>query len=187
MNIINQKCEGRKWNLKSRVKAKFNTNPGYLIEKEIKDFAATSELNLMPETDHASIFDQPLVRFADGYDPLFTQYKSIIASTHLTPIEALAKTNNKNPEDLKAPISVISWILPITEKTRQSVREETQFPTRLWAYTRWYGEKFNDALRRYLVGFLAGKEYLATAPAIEPYFKGSATKKEPYLTGRKDT
>jgi epoxyqueuosine reductase len=162
---------------KEQIKAEFNTNPGYLVEKEIKDFTANSELNLMPETDQASIFDQPLVGFADGNDPLFTQYKSIIASTHLTPVEALAKTHNKNPEDLKGPISVISWILPITEKTRQSVRKETQSPSRLWAYTRWHGEKFNDALRRHLVGFLSGLGYLAAAPAVEPYFKASANEK----------
>ena len=96
---------------------------------------------------------------------------------HLIPLEALAKTHNKNPEDLKGPISVISWILPTSENTRQSARNEIQHPSRLWAYTRWYGEKFNDALRRYLIEFLTGKGCLAAAPAIEPYFKVSSDEK----------
>jgi epoxyqueuosine reductase len=165
---------------KEQNKKEFNANPAYFIEKEIRDFTSSSELNLMPETTNVVIFDLPLVRFAGGNDPLFTQYKSIIAPTHLTPVEALAKTNNKNPEDFKGPISVISWILPITENTRRSARQETQFPTRLWAYTRWYGENFNDALRRHMVEFLSGKGYLACAPAIEPYFKGSANEKGPF-------
>ncbi len=42
------------------------------VEQEIRSFAATSPLNRLPFDRDYIIFDQPLVRFADGADPLFT-------------------------------------------------------------------------------------------------------------------
>ncbi|MBA7482225.1 hypothetical protein ES707_17707 [subsurface metagenome] len=111
------------------------------------------------------------MKFADGDDPIFTEYKSIIALTHLTPREALAKAYNKGPEDMPARLSVISWILPVMEETRKSNRAGTRVLSRLWSHTRWYGEKFNNELRAYVVEILTGMGYLATAPMLQPYFE----------------
>jgi len=141
------------------------------IEQEIKTFARTSPQNRLPMMDNYIIFDEPLVRFADSDDSIFTEYKKIIDPTHLTPREALAKAYNKSPEDMPAHLSVISWILPITNKTRNSNHKETLVPSRLWSHTRWYGEKFNDAMRRHVVKLLTGMGYLAVAPMLQPYFK----------------
>ncbi len=151
-----------------------------LIEKEIKTFVRTSPANRMPSAPDYFIFEEPLVRFADGNDPLFAEYKSIIAPTHFTPGEALAKAYGKNPEDMPPQLSVISWILPISEETRKSNRQETRIPSRLWSHTREYGEKFNDALRSHMVEFLTGMGYLATAPATQPYFKTDINEKGRY-------
>ncbi len=148
-----------------------------LIENEIISYTLNSDLNLMPPEKNSPIFDKPLVRFADGDDPLFTQYKSIIGPSHLTPREALAKTYNMDLQDLEGPVSVISWILPIVEETRRSERRETLIPSRQWSYTRWYGEKFNDALRKHITGFLSVRGYLPVAPAIQPYFKRESGEK----------
>jgi epoxyqueuosine reductase QueG len=111
------------------------------------------------------------VRFADGDDAIFEDYKSIIAPTHLTPREALAAAYDKKPEELPERISVISWVLPIAEEARESNYSETRGPGRLWALTRWYGEKCNDALRTYIAELLAAAGYRATAPMLQPYFK----------------
>jgi len=147
-----------------------------LIEEEIRQFTSHSDLNWLPPEKNAAIFDQPLVGFADGDDPLFTQYKSLIGPVHLTPREALARAYYMT-EDQVGPVTVISWILPITEETRLSERRETLVPSRPWSYTRWYGEIFNDALRHYLSGFLAGQGHLAAAPAIQAYFKRMSNEK----------
>ena len=72
---------------------------------------------------------------------------------------------------MPARLSVISWILPAMEETRKSNRAETRVPSRLWSHTRWYGEKFNDAMRRHVVKLLTGMGYLAAAPMLQPYFK----------------
>ncbi len=141
------------------------------IEQEIKTFVRTSPQNRLPMMDDYIMWDEPLVQFADSDDPLFTEYKKIIDPTHLTPREALAKAYDKNPQDMPAHLSVISWILPTTEKTRKSNRGETLAPSRLWSHTRWYGEKFNDALREHVVEVLTEMSYLAAAPMSQPYFK----------------
>ena len=142
-----------------------------LIESEIKSFVRNSLTNRMPDDESQRIFDDPLVKFADGNDPLFAEFKTIIGPDHLTPIEALTKTYNKQPEDDGKLVSVISWVLPITRKTRESNHEQTTVPSRLWVYTRWYGEKFNDALRKYIAEMFTIRGYMTTAPEIQPYFK----------------
>ena len=141
------------------------------LQEEIRAFVRHSPLNLLPDSNGDSIFDQPLVQFADGDDSIFTEYKSIIDPTHLTPREALAMTCGKSPEDLPERLSVISWILPITEKTRESNRSQEDIPSRPWSYTRWYGEKFNEALRAHVVESIKKRGYLATAPFLQTYFK----------------
>jgi epoxyqueuosine reductase len=141
-----------------------------IITKEIRDFAKSAPENRLPYDKDYLIFDEPLVRFAGGEDGLFRDYKAIISPAYLTPREALAKTFNKKPEELPARLSVISWILPITEATRKTNRAETKIPTRVWAHTRWYGEFFNEALRRHAVELLTKLDYLATAPALQPFW-----------------
>ena len=105
----------------------------------------------------------------------------------MTPREALVMTYNKQPEDDGKLISVISWVLPITARTRQSNRDQKTAPSKLWAYTKWYGEKFNAALRKHVVETFTIRGYMITAPAIQPYLKYNQTKKVIILTGRKGT
>ncbi len=143
------------------------------ITGEIMSFTRASLLNRLPDSDGDVIFDEPMVQFADGADPIFDEYKSIIDPTHLTPREALALADGKNPTDLPSQLSVISWILPITEKTRLTNRRETVIPSRSWSHTRWYGEQFNEALRKHVVELLHNQGYLAAAPFVQPYFKTS--------------
>ena len=141
------------------------------IEEKIRAFVSTSPLNRIPASANDIIFDEPLVQYADGDDPIFTEYQTIIAPVHLTPREALAKAEGKSPEGLPDRLSVISWVLPITRKTRESNHQQTKIPSRLWSYTRWYGEKFNEALRWHVVELLVEMGCLATAPMMQPYFK----------------
>jgi epoxyqueuosine reductase len=140
------------------------------IQEEIRAFMRTSTLNRMPEANDYCIFGEPLVQFADGDDPIFTEYKDIIHSSHLTPREALAGTYEKSADDLPEHLSVISWILPINARTRESNRPQKAVPSRLWVYTRHYGEKCNEALRAHVVEVITGQGYLATAPFLQPYF-----------------
>ena len=117
------------------------------ITDDIKAFARSSSSNRMPASESEYIFDEPLVQFINGDDDIFTEYKDIIDTFHLTPREALTKAYDEKTDNIPDNITVISWILPITEKTRKSNRKETRLPSRLWSHTRWFGEIFNDAIR----------------------------------------
>ena len=152
------------------MRALFETDPATAIDRETKDFVGASPLNRLPPEGEMPIFDEPLVRFAAGDDPLYAEYKTIIDPLHLTPREAVAQALDRDPDGLPA-LSVISWVLPITEDTRSSNRKETLLPSRRWAYTRWYGEKLNDALRQHLVDVLTGVGALAVSPVLQPYFR----------------
>ena len=162
------------------MEKRLQNDPAQFIAREIKEFVRTSQANRLSFINDYVIWDEPLVQFADGNDPLFAEYKTIIASTYLTPREALAKTYKKNPEELPEKLSVISWILPAVEETRKTNRAESRVPSRLWSHTRFYGEKFNGVLRTHMVELLTTMGYLAVAPFLQPYFEIFNNEKGPY-------
>jgi epoxyqueuosine reductase QueG len=150
------------------------------VQESVKAFVSTSPLNRLPAPEEGFIFDPPLVQFAPGDDPIFLEYQEALIPGHLTPRQALAQAYGTSPDELPKRISVISWILPITSRTRQSNRQQTKGPSRRWAYTRWYGEKFNNALREHVVKLLTERGYLAVAPALQPYFRTSSDERGHY-------
>ena len=134
------------------------------IINEILRFAAESPENRFPGRDKP-YFSEPMVGIAEADDPIFTEYKTIIGSFHLTSQEVYEQTIGA--EKGRA-ASVISWILPITDETRKSNRKEDRLPSREWAQTRSYGAKFNLSLSRHLVAYLAGLGYQAVVPLLAP-------------------
>ena len=99
--------------LSRQAKEQSQEAPAKFIEHEIRTFANTNPTSRIPLIKDYIIFDEPLVKFADSDDPIFAEYKTIIAPTHLTPREALAKAYDKNLKDMAARLSVVSWILLI--------------------------------------------------------------------------
>ncbi len=112
--------------------------------------------------------------FADGDDPLFQEYKSIIGDFHLTPREALGKylreQLNVEPPQFDD-ISVICWILPAAKEVRLSNSRMTDGPSLLWNNMRWLGQSLNDNLARHVVALLEEKGYRAVAPDKTEFFK----------------
>ncbi|MDD2851426.1 MAG: epoxyqueuosine reductase [Desulfuromonadaceae bacterium] len=110
-------------------------------------------------------FDDPLIGFSSATDPLFTEYKSVIGPFHLTPGELVSLST---PNDVWVPATVVSWVLPITSKTRISNRSESVYPSQEWATTRNFGEQFNTLLRRHMITWLTDRGYRAAAPQLMP-------------------
>jgi epoxyqueuosine reductase len=163
--------------LSLEAKERFHLDPAVAIEYEIKAFVLGSPLNRMPANRELTIFDEPLVRFVDGNDPLYKEYKTLIDPEHLTPREALAKSLDSSPQAVPLQLSVVSWVLPIAEETRVSNRGETKLPSRRWSHTRYYGEEFNNEVRKHVVEVLTELGALAVAPMLQPYFRTSANDK----------
>ena len=153
----------------------FLKNPNSVLEQLIKNFLHESEQNRRTQLDQGVYWEEPLVGVASGIDPLFFEYKNIIGSFHLTPREIISAALKERGRSLLfteiEQISVISWILPAAEDTRKSNRQENQFPSKLWAYTRDFGEACNNALRKHVVGFLEELGYVAVAPMLSPTFQ----------------
>ena len=146
--------------------------PETFIERTIKEFVTGSEANRHQAPD-GCFFEEPLVGFADGDDSLFLQYKEIIGTFHRTPREVLEKVTSEGTtpsrKGLKR-ISVIAYILPISEETIHGNAQESRYPTRRWAHTRNFGEQFNVQLRQHLIATLEGLDYAAIAPMTSKDF-----------------
>jgi len=137
------------------------------VRDEIVRFALESPENRRRDGG-GRYFDEPLVGFASAADPLFTEYRKIIGPFHRTPAEWMAMEPDAPP---MVRGTVICWILPITRTTRESNRRESVWPSREWAHTRNYGEKFNNLLRSHVVEYLSGRGHRAIAPQLSPDWK----------------
>ena len=71
-------------------KVVFLKNPNRILEQIIKNFIKESELNRRVQLDQGIYWEEPLVGFASGMDPLFFEYKTLIGSFHQTPREIIA-------------------------------------------------------------------------------------------------
>lgn len=137
------------------------------LREEISRFVREDETNLFPgSSEH--FFDEPIVGFVSATDQIFSEYKTVIGEFHLTPQELVSESS---PEDVWAPVSVISWVLPITERTKATNRCETVYPSQEWSKTRNLGEDFNNALRCHIITWLNSKGYRAAAPSLMPVWK----------------
>ena len=153
---------------------RFKTSPNRFIEETIKQYVATSPGNRLKAFNNEPIWDEPLVGFAGGDDPIFQDYKEIIGDFHLTPREALQQAPQTRKENFStgtAGISVISWVLPSTRETRLSLRKETTVPSLRWNHTRWHGQDFIFELSRYLVSRLEELGCRALAPELSGPFR----------------
>lgn len=129
------------------------------LYEEIVNFIGTHVGNRLPGST-SPYFDQPLVGISSACDPLYQEYKQIIGLFHLTPQELLSGAH-----------SVVSWILPIAVEVRESNRQQSEWPSRQWAATRFNGEALNGELRRHLVAWLENTGYQAVAPQYSPLWQ----------------
>jgi epoxyqueuosine reductase QueG len=127
-----------------------------LLICEIRRFIGSHPGNHLPESD-SPYFDEPLMGIASAEDQIFRDYRHIIGPFYLLPEELLAGA-----------VSVISWILPISNTVRESNRKQTELPSREWALTRTYGESVNGDLRRHMVSWLETQGHQAVAPQFSP-------------------
>ena len=133
-----------------------------MIRDEIRRFVLESPDNRFPASGR-SYFDEPLVGFAAATDPLFGQFKTIIGEFHMTPAEIM---ENSYGIGVGKASTVICWILPIFQETRESNRREERMPSLDWAMTRAHGERFNTLLRMHLVELFRFLGVQAVAPLL---------------------
>ena len=146
------------------------------IVRTIKAFAESSTENSLKNDTGENAWGEPLVGFSRGDDPLYETLKNDIGSFYWTPIEIMKKTFSEL-EVSQDQLSVISWILPQTEKTKADHREETTYPSERWARSRLFGEDFNNRLRQYVMETLSASGIEAVAPMASPFFERKDSEK----------
>jgi epoxyqueuosine reductase len=149
---------------------RLEANPSLFLEELIKKYVISSPSNRIEMYNNDPIFDEPLVGFSDGYDPIFKEYKNetIIGDFHLTPREALSTylvregkgVTEKQPRHL----SVISVVFPLCRNIRLSARREN-FVSDRWSNTHIIShETILEETLNYVVSLLEQLGYQAAAP-----------------------
>ena len=149
-------------------------NPGQWIETLIKDFINQSGENTMKNAENEKAWADPLVGFSRGDDPIYQDFKEHVGAFHWTPLEIFTQTF----PDLKVAaedLTVISYILPHTERTKLDSRKETAYPSERWARVRIFGEEASNKLRKRVVEVLREKGIQAVAPLNSPLWERKAS------------
>ncbi|MEE9913768.1 MAG: epoxyqueuosine reductase [Deltaproteobacteria bacterium] len=144
------------------------------MEEAIKTFVRENDANRLASFNGEPIFEEPLVGFAAGDDPLFDEYKKVVHAEHFTPREILARHRQESLKMAGAQpeiASVISFALPANRETLRSNALEKEGPSLRWNHTRWLGQDFIDALSLHLADLLQSLGIEALAPGVSPFFK----------------
>ena len=142
-------------------------DPAAWIEKMIRKFIHESPDNTLKNKQNDKAWEDPLVGFFGGADPIYQTYKEVVGPFHWTPEEIFRKTfpgSNATAEQL----TVISWILPQSELTKADNRRETEYPSERWARARRFGEEGNIQLLKHVVAVLLESGHDACCPCAFP-------------------
>jgi epoxyqueuosine reductase len=140
------------------------------IKEGIGRYVASHENDLHIEGIPEPAWQKPLVGFSCGDDPLYRNFKEDIGPFFWTPSEIFTQTFT-DVKVLPKELTVISWVLPQTERTRDDNGREQALPAERWALSRKYGEEFNVKLRNHVVGFLKAAGHEAVAPMNSSLWK----------------
>jgi epoxyqueuosine reductase QueG len=114
------------------------------------------------------------VGFARGDDPLFDSYKQHVGPYHWTPWEIFA-LSFPGVEVQPADLTVVSWVLPQTTRTKVDNRRRDVYPAERWARSRIYGEAFNSQLREHVATKLTEIGHEAVAPYLSPHWESKSS------------
>jgi len=150
--------------------SKHSGNPAVWVESMIRAFIHSSPENSLKNEANDRAWADPLVGFSRGDDPLYQEFKADIGPFVWTPLEIFARTFprlNVRPDEL----SVISWVLPHTSRTKTDNQKQKMFPSETWVRARIHGEEANEKLRAHVVTTLQASGYEAVAPMLSPLFE----------------
>ena len=116
------------------------------IGRIIENFIRSSPENSLKNEAGEPAWEEVLIGFSSGSDPLYRDYKEHIGSFHFTPEEIFNSTFADFPASADE-LTVIAWILPQREITKADNRNETFYPSERWVRARFPGEDFNVLLR----------------------------------------
>ena len=144
------------------------------LENYVKDFVAHDPANSLEQRFAVEkIYQEPLVGFSSGADPLYLKYKEVIGPFHHTPAEVLAWAAKE--QGIIAPpteaIGVVSFILPLADAIVKENAQEKEWGSIRWAQARLFGEIFMRKLMLSMIERLGQEGVLAAAGDFMPDFR----------------
>ena len=153
-----------------------------ILEEIITDFIKTSPANSLTMDTGEPAWEEVLLGYSSGADPIYESYKVYVGETHFTPAEIFNLTYPESPAEPED-LTVISWALIQREIVKEDNRREDFYPSERWVMARFPGEKFNELLRRHVVDELAKYDINALAPVLSPHWKFEKSEKY-FMTSR---
>lgn len=146
------------------------------IESSIVEFVNDSTHNSLDESLPERAWDLPLVGFSKGDDELYYKLKEDIGEFLWTPQDIFLKVY---PELKVQPIelTVISWILPQTKKTKAEQRCDIIYPVKRAVLARTHGEVFNEKIGKFLVNLLENEGIKAIVPGQSSLWENKKSEK----------
>lgn len=143
-------------------------SPIQAIQDLVTQVVRESSFNRLNFLDGSPVADEPLVGFADAYDPVIQQFKTAVGPQHLTPLEAwsIAYRGRKQPEHL----SVIGFVLPFSEAVRVS-NHVGRAPSAQWFHAKAHADAIIKQVKACLVSSLNEQGHHAVAPSATPAFR----------------
>ena len=145
-------------------------DPAKRIEEAIRDFINTSPENTLKNKENEKAWEDVLIGFSSGADPLYQEYKEYVGPFHRTPLEIFREAFPEIGAQA-GDLTVISWVLPSTEATKADNRKETLYPSERWARARIFGEAFNVKLAKHVTATLEEAGFKALVPSQSPLWK----------------
>ncbi len=136
----------------------------------IEDFLHTSPENSLKNASGEPAWEEALVGFSSGADPLYQEFKEVVGPFHFLPEEIYQLTYPQTPSAPEE-LTVIAWVLPQREATKADNRAENFYPSERWVRARFPGEDFNVLLRKHVVEELGRHGIPAVAPVLSPEWK----------------
>lgn len=138
------------------------------LQQAIKAFSNDSLENTLRKGGGEKAWGEPIVGFSKGDDPLYDVLKKDIGTFYWTPTEVYKKTFPEEKDASPQELTIISWILPQTRKTKLDQRRQKKYPSERWARSKVFGEQFNNELRQFVVDILLKSGHKALAPLLSP-------------------
>ncbi len=128
------------------------------LQNSLDRFIDNDRGNKLPNGEQ--IFNHPLIGFASAEDPIFGEFRNeaVIGPLFRPPCSWFSEA-----------VTVISYFLPFSEYIRRSNYDNLQ-TSQEWLHGRFLGEKFNQAVSRFLVSELENSGGKAVVPALEPEY-----------------
>ena len=145
-------------------------NPAVWIQGLIHNFVEQSPQNRLGNDMTRRAFGPPLVGFSSGSDAIFDEFVGHIGDFYLTPVQIYHRAFPAASIATGDELTVISWVLPQTDQTCAEQTEQTKRPSRSWTQVKYYGEAFNEALRKHVVESLTAKGIEAVAPTLANFW-----------------